>query len=53
VLPFLLTDELFHAGCLQLSSPVKSTVSCKDKMASKSLGMIAVIGGSYAATEVS
>jgi hypothetical protein len=50
---FLLTEKLFQAGCLQLRSAVMITVSCKDNMASRSVGVMVAVGGRYAATQVS
>jgi hypothetical protein len=51
VLPFLLTEKFFQPGCLQLRSPVMITVSCKDNMASRSVGEMVAVGGRYAATQ--
>jgi len=48
VLPFLFMEALFHDTCLQLRSPARTTVSCSEKMASRSVGVMLAAGGRYA-----
>jgi hypothetical protein len=45
VLPFVFTEAQFHATCLQLRSPTKTTASFCEKMASRSAGVIVDAGG--------
>ena len=45
MLTFLFTEALFHATCLQLRSPARTTVSCSEKMASRSVGVMLAVGG--------
>ena len=45
MLPFLFTEALFHDTCLQLRSSARTTMSCSEKMASRSVGAMVTVGG--------